>query len=1654
MKDIKSLYRAAKFSGKQPDISAYTEAVQEIFESSPNDYMSNLEYIIQSDIGLKTLKEFVETYGLPITCYERVMNILESCIQKCKESKKDSSSYEEAVTFMEAFHQKYIGCFMMESYFHNQLPDNYVSIYYGKNNTGIQNRRLAAGLINKFAEAAIPDMIITADSLGGNAVNTVLSIIESNSAVANPITYEWVLECVKNIVPSSNPIVSYMESKSIGSIVRNMQDRNTAVYRESLITGKERTMKYYDGEIDAIKEFISFNEYKMLWADELNESATDIHQQILSLYEEFDNLLDENGEPIEETIADSVVPMLPGVGIRHLEEIVNTTNKKTGDIPSYLKKNHNLGYGEDDNDHDSDQTTEPSLDDFRRPSAIDPNPDPYTNLDKEEPDENISKQTELTPAEQKAVNNYYYYTYNNSLNKTQGSYNKTHDNHSVHSNTHTIDDHSSGKNVNSRNSTSHNNPPEDNFENLKEGMEPWSLNVFGNQLFSEGVATKTLEENFTKSLTESMEDESYICEAEVKFFYTYRTVKASDGDFYLIKFDIDGPGVVNYKLHYPDATEKTVKFVGTIPGEYLKRYGNDNYVSKGNRILSITNIRTKKKVQSVTASGAVPANGNKMDSIGSTSIVYTVGEPSPLSYKTTVPIYPMLGTVNTPFGSMKGLSISPRAGDILNPFKSRRIDFSKPLLYKEKYTSLAVILKPVMMDIGDNIKQYRKSPVNSIQMELQEKIKSNRLYQDYLIAPLDISEYNNILLMASIFIHNCAINITQKPWKDVPNIYQGLLIGFFGPKIGGNKYININIMEPVTSKRYKVDTNVFQNISDWFTMIANGLAQLVGVDEDKRNSYFEQHEEIKELIRDTFYSKDPASIYEAGGFITEGVLDKVKNIFSRRKKSPSIPATKEVYTFQYLPLNDEYKQVIIGNIHKLKEQLEQRLEPIFSKYPVYGLHVRMDEDDINNCFEVIRDDPNSPGTTIAVPGIRVTNGDIELEITPEVTGSDQYEFMEELERNYPDEIKRLSASYDMTKRYDWMCIHWGEKICGYDKDLTEITTDIEQIIISEFKMIRDYGFYGDNDSGPCYDGKVDGKYLLPEFDSSKLETATWTWIPKSFATISAPEKRFFGIRHDHQFSEAADVYKEGFMDTIKKIGSKLKTFLMMRKTLKNIQSLDTPAASKMRVPLTIIGTNIPLKIQTTQNKPKLESAEDVFTEDGEGFHLSKYDVANIVKRLRKKLRAEILFINNNNFAVARQIGPASVIETDRTTIEKLIKGKSIERLPGRLLGDEGEFEKVIFVNPSIIREFMISSSEDLELIISHEYGHVLTLDQVSNDDWIEYQTKRNMITALVQALYMDDPQALAECNIGYYKLKPEALANKAMNIDPARLTYAIMKRKATGKLDKFDIDGIINWKIPPSIMKLSGEAARGKSASSLEDLRESVRFTATIYKGVIRDKNMLKLILESLDQSLKMYEEYMSAKSESVYAEKVGDADDGRPESDHPIKDTLTDIDRALTSKQQSAKKKMQDVQNVGRIFMKPAVRTKQWISNTIANWKDLDETKAKERMADPHARSKLFSVIKTAILGGSFLKAGLLLNPVFLVLGVTRHATKRSRDFRMRNEMIGELKTEIEIIDTKIQDADRVGDNKAKYQLMRLKNEINKKLLRVGGGPSWKKMI
>ena len=194
--------------------------------------------------------------------------------------------------------------------------------------------------------------------------------------------------------------------------------------------------------------------------------------------------------------------------------------------------------------------------------------------------------------------------------------------------------------------------------------------------------------------------------------------------------------------------------------------------------------------------------------------------------------------------------------------------------------------------------------------------------------------------------------------------------------------------------------------------------------------------------------------------------------------------------------------------------------------------------------------------------------------------------------------------------------------------------------------------------------------------------------------------------------------------------------------------------------------------------------------------------------------------------------------------------------------------------------------------------------------------------------------------------------------------------------------------------------------------------------------------------------------SAQLYREEVGDADDDKPESDNPIRDTMMDIDRKVSEGIGSLKRGAGKVRQTARAITKPFKRVLNFIDTQIEKWRDSNENDIKEQLADPHQSNSLIKAFKSAVKYGAIYKAGLLLNPIFIFLAAAKHLDSRNNKFRIRNEMIGELKTELQVLEEKIKDADANKDRKAKYQMMRLKNELTKKLIRVGGTGDMKNMI
>ena len=106
----------------------------------------------------------------------------------------------------------------------------------------------------------------------------------------------------------------------------------------------------------------------------------------------------------------------------------------------------------------------------------------------------------------------------------------------------------------------------------------------------------------------------------------------------------------------------------------------------------------------------------------------------------------------------------------------------------------------------------------------------------------------------------------------------------------------------------------------------------------------------------------------------------------------------------------------------------------------------------------------------------------------------------------------------------------------------------------------------------------------------------------------------------------------------------------------------------------------------------------------------------------------------------------------------------------------------------------------------------------------------------------------------------------------------------------------------------------------------------------------------------------------------------------------------------------------------------------------EMDDNRRKDYMTKPGFRKKWFRNLKLAILYGGATAYKIALLPIVMM---GRHFSKQ-KDRRMRNELVRELDTSIEVVNEKINDANAESDRKEKYRLIRIKNQLQAERTRV----------
>ena len=104
------------------------------------------------------------------------------------------------------------------------------------------------------------------------------------------------------------------------------------------------------------------------------------------------------------------------------------------------------------------------------------------------------------------------------------------------------------------------------------------------------------------------------------------------------------------------------------------------------------------------------------------------------------------------------------------------------------------------------------------------------------------------------------------------------------------------------------------------------------------------------------------------------------------------------------------------------------------------------------------------------------------------------------------------------------------------------------------------------------------------------------------------------------------------------------------------------------------------------------------------------------------------------------------------------------------------------------------------------------------------------------------------------------------------------------------------------------------------------------------------------------------------------------------------------------------------------------------------DDNRKKEYMMKPGFRKKWFRTLRTAATYGLAAQVSAMLIPITWLCG----RISKEKNKRIRIELSSELETEIKVCEEKINDANAAGDQKQKYELMRLRDKLELERNRV----------
>jgi hypothetical protein len=306
---------------------------------------------------------------------------------------------------------------------------------------------------------------------------------------------------------------------------------------------------------------------------------------------------------------------------------------------------------------------------------------------------------------------------------------------------------------------------------------------------------------------------------------------------------------------------------------------------------------------------------------------------------------------------------------------------------------------------------------------------------------------------------------------------------------------------------------------------------------------------------------------------------------------------------------------------------------------------------------------------------------------------------------------------------------------------------------------------------------------------------------------------------------------------IKKGAQKASNILKLNKSLRNLQMMDLPEnfivnssslpliGNDATLPLNSVGLeNTSIEVDDNDNymienrftdyfkkgkdtvtghvKQGIENISDYFKMRKENIvtiakafipTVPEAEVLQAIENFKKKFNIEILFVTNEYkdssflYKLVSRINmntPALMQKVDKDELEYVLKNNNSPENPAheRDLGINSRIHiiryprDIIAVYPQWLSKFNIKTGAHMETILKHEYGHVMTYDKLSDEDWKQYaQDVKNgkdflaIAVTLTGNLKSMNSHYHVKC---YWQLKPEKLANEYSNINPREMAKA------------------------------------------------------------------------------------------------------------------------------------------------------------------------------------------------------------------------------------------------------------------------------------------